>query len=231
MSKIYVAIDLEMAQPSGKIIQIGAAAGDIEKKTVIDSLSVFINPEEELTDFIKKLTGISQDDVDGGVDLVTGYSRLTEFVKKHGASPMLLEWGQGDCRALKQQLGPTKWELGRTSMNVKNIHQFQQLQKSEKIQGGLAKALLRNGLNFDGKKHNAEDDAKNTLLVFFKMLENDRKEALSLMKEMVNALEIVHPIIDENGLEIEVDSNHDLIGTVLNKYRIWNENEKKNLED
>lgn len=45
---ILTAVDLELNQPSGKIIQIGACKGNIETGEVISSFSCFVDPQEPL---------------------------------------------------------------------------------------------------------------------------------------------------------------------------------------
>jgi len=67
--EIFTSLDLEMAQPSKKIIQIGAVVGNIVTGEILEKLSIIVNPKEQLTEFIINLTGITQEDVNNGVTL------------------------------------------------------------------------------------------------------------------------------------------------------------------
>ena len=56
----FLALDLELNQPSGKIIQVGIAIGD--KNTRFEDYVVrkwYIDPQEPISEFINDLTGIT----------------------------------------------------------------------------------------------------------------------------------------------------------------------------
>ena len=60
----FLALDLELNQPSGKIIQVGVAIGD--KNTRFEDYVVrkwYINPQEPISEFITDLTGITDADI------------------------------------------------------------------------------------------------------------------------------------------------------------------------
>lgn len=171
-----LSLDLEMNQPSGKIIQIGAVVGDSETGAILDSFSVFINPNEELSEYIIGLTGITQKQVDQGDSLMDGYLKLKEFAKKHDCFCNPVTWGGGDSQELKNQLGPVEnWLFGRRWIDTKTLYQSYRIANGKKVQAGLAKALLNMGLKFQGRKHDALDDAKNTWIIY-KALINKLKE-------------------------------------------------------
>ena len=54
---IFTSLDLELNQPSGKIIQIGAAVGHLMTGEIIEKFSCFIKIDEALDERIIKLTG------------------------------------------------------------------------------------------------------------------------------------------------------------------------------
>lgn len=54
------------------------------------------------------------------------------------------------------------WVFGRRSFDVKPLYQLYALSNGLKMQGGLARSMVRLGLNFQGTKHDAGDDAFNT---------------------------------------------------------------------
>jgi len=185
VSRKYLALDLEMNQPSGRIIQIGWAIGTLDGDEPPRTDSVLVNPEEHLTEYIIKLTGIKDEDVQMAKYLPHAFEKLRAEFGDKDLFRVPITWGGGDQRALREQLagyhyfgGLTaeqshNWPLARSEWDIKKIWQFIRLANGEPIQGGLAKSMTKMGLRFDGRKHNAEDDAKNTLLVarhLFKLL-------------------------------------------------------------
>src|ERR1700676_1619914 len=102
--EIFTSLDLEMNQPSRKIIQIGACAGNIRTGEILEKLSIFVNPQEQLAPFIVELTGIKQEDVDTGLTLYEAYKKLAEFHKKHNSFVNCVTWGGGDSQEIYEQL-------------------------------------------------------------------------------------------------------------------------------
>ena len=171
----YVAIDLELNQLNGtpKIIEIGIAIGNKDRE-IIACKSFYVNPKEQITEYITNLTHITQDMVDDAPELPEAYEQMKSFIKSYNCHPMPIQWGGGDVFELHTEMkthGAFESAFGRTVMNVKNVHQTIQMSKGLGYQGGLAKTLLKYGLRFQGTKHSARDDAKNTLLLFFKLLD------------------------------------------------------------
>lgn len=220
--KYIVCMDLEMNQPSGRIIELGAVVGDTETGEVVDSLRCLVNPGEPISPYITELTGISDSDVAGGMGVVDAYEALVAMCSKWGACRTLYTWGGGDSAELKKQIesdNPSYFQNKKSSQvdsDEKNDHDKGDLDKvyeSDKSEApndaeknnyfffghrwedmktvykmwglandvvgkaGLAKALTRLGLEFDGTPHRALDDALNTFKVFmfFKNLMIDTK--------------------------------------------------------
>jgi len=173
--EIFTSLDLEMCQPSKKIIQIGACTGNVITGEIFEKLSIFINPHEQLSKEIIDLTHITQEDVDNGVTLEEGYRKLQEMHKKHKAFVNVITWGGGDSIELLTQLQKENpnfegWEFGRRWIDTKTLFVCWRIANSQQIQGGLAKSMLKLGLKFEGKKHNGLDDAVNTFLLYSKLL-------------------------------------------------------------
>ena len=80
--EIFTALDLEMNQPSKKIIQIGACVGNISTGQIFEKLSVFVNPQERISSYITNLTKITQEDVDCGFTLEEAYRKLQKIMKE-----------------------------------------------------------------------------------------------------------------------------------------------------
>lgn len=171
-----IGLDLEMAQPSGRIIEIGLAVGDVSTKRLVERKSFFVNPNEQLSDMIVKLTSITQKDVDAAKPLAKVYVEdVLPYLAQFQYKRQPIVWGSGDCRVLKQQLYEQNcqadWCFGWSEMNVKNLVQAILQSQNRSTQGGLAKSLTKLGLKFDGTKHRAHDDAANTILLYYKLLE------------------------------------------------------------
>lgn len=172
MSKV-ISIDLELNQPSGTIIQLGYVIGEPITGRVFESKCININPKETLDPRIVELTGITQEDVDNGTTLEEAYREMVEDMKKHNASTTPVQWGEGDSRVIREQLGCSRDEyvFRNRTFDVKTIYQTYRLFNREKVVAGLSSALATMGVAFEGRPHNACDDAYNTF-VMFKLLGN-----------------------------------------------------------
>lgn len=168
-----LSFDLELNQdPQGaKIIEVGACVGDVNTGEIVDQYFAFVNPQEQLTEFIIKLTSITQEQVDTAGTIDAAYLGMEAMAKKHDCCSMPIVWGGGDGHALRKELSSNiKWSFGRRELDVKAVFQAYQMAHDAKIQAGLAKALTRLGLNFKGRKHRAIDDAINTFHIYVTLL-------------------------------------------------------------
>ena len=179
-------LDLEMNQPSGRIIQIGACVGDTNTGEILETLSVLVHPGigDPITEFITGLTGITQQQVDtDGTSLLEAYDILKDLHTRHQCFMNPLTWGGGDSYELKKQLERdfgwvNNWCFGRRWIDVKTLYHTRQLARDGKVQAGLARALTKLGLQFKGRKHNAKDDAVNTFYAYLelsKVFKNDNR--------------------------------------------------------
>lgn len=181
-----LALDLEMNQPSGKIIQIGACVGDLEAGTILATFSVFVNPYEQLAERITDLTGITQKQVDHGVSLLDAYLLLKQFHAQHGCFMNPVEWNGGDSILLKKQLKDEypdfenfyDWCFGRRYLDAKTLYQSYRVINGKPAAGGLARAMTKFGLAFKGAKHDARDDAVNTFRIFHKLVQYFKEETV-----------------------------------------------------
>ena len=94
----FLALDLELNQPSGKIIQVGVAIGD--KNTRFEDYIVrkwYINPQEPISEFITDLTGITDADISANAYSHEYVAReLSELIKEHKVFVNPVTWGGGD---------------------------------------------------------------------------------------------------------------------------------------
>lgn len=175
-NKIHCCIDLELEQPytnhqtpdskldKEMIIQVGYVIYEIEPDfKVLEEVSEFINIGVKLSEFIKKLTKISDDDIKSGTTLEKSYNKLVDLQKKYNFSRVIKQWGGGDMDCLKKELPDVKWEFGYSGMNIKHLYQIYAEANGMNVSGGLSKSMGRCGLTWQGVgKHNAVIDALNT---------------------------------------------------------------------
>lgn len=176
----FISLDLEMNKDANgrvdKIIQIGAVAFRLEPFEILETLSVIVNPEETLDPFIIKLTGITQEMVDAGVDLPTAYAKLCELKTTHQCGNYPVGWGSSDAQHLYQRV-KTWLQQQRfifsthRHFDVKTLYQTYLIANGGKPQAGLRKACGRMGLRFEGPAHDALQDAINTARLFRRMCE------------------------------------------------------------
>jgi inhibitor of KinA sporulation pathway (predicted exonuclease) len=173
--EIFTSLDLEMNQPSKKIIQIGASVGNIKTGQIFDKLSVFVNPHEHIAPFITELTKITQDDVNHGLELEEAYRKLQKMHENYSSFVNPITWGGGDSKELLDQLKQENphfegWCFGRRWLDTKTLFVSWRFANGQPIQGGLARSMTKVGLKFEGQKHNAMDDAINTFRMYIAML-------------------------------------------------------------
>jgi len=184
MSKV-ISIDLEMNQPSNKIIQLGYVIGDCVTEKILTHQSIIINPNEELglipgmevegiPVHITEYTGITQEMVDSGLTLEQAYELMCNDIKKYNPTRTVVQWGdgkgdnKGDHDCLRTQLG-LSWNdfiLRPRAWDVKSQFQIYRIFNREGVVAGLSKALEILNMEFEGRPHNAMWDAHNTFRCF-----------------------------------------------------------------
>ena len=131
---------------------------------VIERFNRHINIGCKLSAFIKKLTGITQEQVDNGVSINAAYEELKELLKRHKVIKAPVVWGSGDLVALNKEAGD--WSLGRGELNMKAYYQGLADCLGKKVRGGLGKSMGQLGLQFKGHAHDALVDAENTKVLY-----------------------------------------------------------------
>jgi len=178
-------LDLELNQPSGKIIQIGYVIVDLNTKKVFRERSLIVNPNEPLGEIerevngkkmtIEELTGITEARIKfDGRSLVDTYEILCIDIVQTNCSVTCVQWGdgmgdhKGDHDAIRRELG-IEWKdfvFRARSWDVKSLYQIYAAFNNRGVVAGLGKAMKSCGLEFEGKEHDALDDAKNTFTIF-----------------------------------------------------------------
>jgi len=183
MSKV-ICLDLEMNQPSGKIIQIGYVIADVVTNRTFLERSIVVDPKEPLGEIVQgdlqvpvaAFTGISQERIDQeGVSLLEAYQILCDDVKRHNPTTTCVQWGdgagdhKGDHDAIRRELG-LDWDsfiFRPRSWDVKSLYQIYRAFHHAGVVGGVNSALKSLGMTFEGREHDALCDAKNTYRIFY----------------------------------------------------------------
>ena len=191
LDKNFLALDLELNQPSNKIIQVGITIGNRKQIPVqYFKASWIVDPREHLRPDIVELTGITEERILAErkslsyiAEEIQGYIRTMDcFVNP-------VTWGGGDSIELLKEfedLGIHFPCFGRRWVDVKTIHQYLQITEGKNPKASLRSALARWNLKFDGRQHDAGDDAYNTLKLFFYLL--DRQDKINYAKNMLSSI-------------------------------------------
>lgn len=164
--------DLEMNQPSGTIIQIGAVVVDTARGEIGDTFDVVCNPGEVPTSFIEGLTNITRDEVRNAP---TAYSAITQFwrwLKNAQCGNKLASWGDDFSDIQKAS---SYYKISYDWPKFFNIKDFVCLythlkDDSQSYKMGLRAACEFWGVDYDkDKAHNALWDARKTAEVFLKV--------------------------------------------------------------
>lgn len=175
---LFMSLDLEMNQPSGKIIQIGACICSFNTGLIVDELRIFVNPNEELNPQISTLTGITDQQLKRGVSLFEAYEKLANLLQKYQCFPSPLIWGGNDNLVLKTELDKANvsytWIFGHEAIDVKAIYFAHTIKSGTPFYSGLEKIMKKLNLEFDGRSHDALYDAKNTFLLAYYLITGQR---------------------------------------------------------
>ncbi len=173
-------VDLELNQPSGKVIQIGAVRINIRTGEILSKFNTYVNPEETLDPYIVDLCHITQEQVDSAPTIVPALKAWWGWVDgKHVGA-----WGR-DVKLLADLSN----ELG---VDTPHFSTYDLLPMGTILRngvvnggsGGLRKTMTTFGLDFEGQPHNALDDALNTAKLAFTWV--DMVSKYTKIREVLN---------------------------------------------
>lgn len=156
-----IVIDLEMNQPSRKIIQIGAVKVQLPSGKIIPFFSEIVNPGELPSDYISQLTGITTKDVREARPLSESLQDFWAKLKKLEEPYCLAAWGL-DCPKIvkdSKSLGIEGVPSDLTSYDLRSVCNLHTLLEGRKAKSrGLANVAKFYGIPFEGH-HDAYNDA------------------------------------------------------------------------
>jgi len=172
----YIVFDLEATcwdqhdRSNNETIEIGAVMIN-ENKNFESEFVQFVKPIRypKLSDFCKKLTTITQQDVD---EAPYFYEAKEKFLNWIGSDDYVLcSWGfydkkqfESDCEIHSMD---KKWITNHISLK----HQYAKF-KNLKRGIGMKRALENENFEIEGTHHRGIDDAKNTAKIFIKYFDN-----------------------------------------------------------
>jgi inhibitor of KinA sporulation pathway (predicted exonuclease) len=183
----YIALDLELnnaqdgSTPNPKIIQVGVAIGSIDHydDNNIITRKWYLNPNESIYPFITELTGITDEDVQTkSVSHDQLATELYGLCKEFGVYKNFVTWGGGDSTELKSEFDDRNIAFkfgGHRWIDVKTWYTLHMITKGKLPNGGLSSGLSEFKLKFQGTPHRADEDALNTLRLFFAIIERQSK--------------------------------------------------------
>lgn len=184
----FFALDLELNQPSGKIIEVGIAVGNVDQGVFLTK-HWYLDPEEPIDEYITELTGISDETIElDSVPYTQMAAELEAILVEHKCFVNPVQWGGGDALALRKEfvLRNIVFKFfGRREIDVKTLYTYLSIAQGRSVTGGLKSCMGRYKLPFEGIPHRASVDALNTLKFFFLLIRRQQKfeNAYSLLKE------------------------------------------------
>ena len=173
----FLSLDLEMNQPSGKVIEVGVAVGNVHSE-IVETKNWYVDPGEPVDEYITKLTGIDDRTIEEkSVPMEVVAAELSELIRWCGCFVNPVQWGGGDSQKLLSEFrmrGIDFPHFGRREIDVKTICVYLAMVEGRKPVGGLKSYLNRHGLQFRGTPHRAADDAENTLRLWFSLMKRQR---------------------------------------------------------
>ncbi|AOZ91051.1 3'-5' exonuclease [Paenibacillus crassostreae] len=169
----YIILDIEFngrkfaSDLPMEVIEIGAVRLDSNLRH-IDEFSALIKPVyfSKLNSFIKKKTGIPQEDIDQAAGFVKVIGDFTNWLN-HSESFLLLTWGGEDLKRIiydtrMHKLDDTYWMAANYFDLLKGYIRYKNVTNDVSVEGALQ------DLNIDpsGSAHRALDDARMTSEVF-----------------------------------------------------------------
>ena len=161
----------EGTPPSGQvneIIEVGVCVLDLDAGQRVARRRIMVRPGcSRVSDFCTRLTGITQDEVDAGVDFGTACAILRDELSSR--SRPWASWGDYDRKQFQRQCSPggAPYPFGGRHTNAKAI--FAQSHGMRK-RLGMSQALEHAGLALEGRHHRGADDAWNIAALVIHLL-------------------------------------------------------------
>ncbi|KAL4498039.1 hypothetical protein ABPG72_014896 [Tetrahymena utriculariae] len=168
-------IDFECNQPGSEIIEFPITVVDLKQKKVVDTFHSYVRPTKikKLSNFIKKLTGIKQEDVDASESIETIIIRVEAFLSKYEQFKAAILYDcANDAKFLSNEIKNKQLNITNkfllSYINLRNVFPIN-------LTGGIKNISLSHALevldmSFEGQKHTGKDDSINIARVCMEMI-------------------------------------------------------------
>ena len=179
----YVVFDLETTGLSTRhdyVIEFGGVI--MSKGNIIDSKDFFIKPPVELSDFTKRLTHISQEDVEGGREFKDCYDELIKFIGDRVLVAHNASFDFGFLNAELQRIG----KKALTNPVIDTLDLSRSLFKTRRAYrlGNICRAY---NVSYDEETaHRANYDADVLAQVFNLMMKDCQKQGVVTLSDLAN---------------------------------------------
>ncbi|KAF8692711.1 hypothetical protein HU200_039546 [Digitaria exilis] len=158
-----------------EIIEFPAVLVDAATGALLSSFRTYVKPRHhpQLTAFCSELTGIQQQQVDGGVDLATALGMHDSWLASAGADKnrlAVVTWGDWDCKTMLESECSFKciskpWYFDQwVNLRIPFEAVFGAGRRN------LQEAVREAGLQWDGRLHCGLDDARNTARLLVELM-------------------------------------------------------------
>ena len=164
---------------NSEIIEIGAVKVSLSEDSYLDEIKkfdVFVKPVKHpvLSEFCKKLTSITQEQVDGGLPFETAMKRFKEEMFDDPAT-LFGSWGKYDFNFIKDQCEEKGVNIPFDANKVINLKSLVATIKGWKKRGrSIGRSLEDMGMEFNGTPHRGIDDVVNIRRILLKVKDNLR---------------------------------------------------------
>ncbi|WP_116020823.1 3'-5' exonuclease [Thermomonospora umbrina] len=153
-----------------EIIEIGLCVVDLDSRERVARHRILVRPERSrVSPFCTELTGLTQEEVDGGVPFEEACAILERG--HHARSRPWASWGDYDRKQFERQcVEGVDYPFGARHTNAKAAFSLA-FGLSRRL--GMAGALEHAGLPLEGRHHSGEDDAWNIGALVLEMAARD----------------------------------------------------------
>lgn len=154
-----------------EIIEIGLCVVDVESRSRVAKHRILVRPARSaVSEFCTELTGLTQDEVDGGVEFREACGLLEQ--EHRSRSRAWASWGDYDRKQFERQCsaGRVAYPFGSRHTNAKQAFTdcFGLRRKL-----GMSAALGHAGLPLEGRHHSGADDAWNIAALVLRMMSDE----------------------------------------------------------
>jgi DNA polymerase III alpha subunit (gram-positive type) len=181
-----IVFDLEANQPSGEIIEIGAVRV-LRDGTIADTFQALINPNEKLSSFITKLTGITDKMLENCKQFEPIAAQFAAWAKASTTNVILASWSSYDTNELRNahKVRGVQYPFRGKSIDIKSIGTWVALTRGmARSREGLATALEQWDIPPHGEPHRALNDAMDTANLFVKWWESQFQIGTSILNKL-----------------------------------------------